>query len=716
MATNPTPATSSPNLTNVSDAPAVSAPPSVDLRVFRASDRGKALLGWLKSSYTSARDLQLPKREQWNLNIAKALGESQVKLVRQPGTEQYVLQKVITPQYRAPKKINRVRGFARTEHSKFVSNFPNVVSVPASGEDQDQRSAYAAQQVWESYSSSKLLRVKYEEAQWWRVHTGNGFLKTYWDPTRKNSDGSVGDIEYASITPYHLFVPDLRQKDLEKQPYLVEAQIQTIQWARSFFADALKGENLAASASSQIDIMDEAYLDSRSQPRKNQDSVLVLEFWVKPGATDMLPDGGLVMTIEDTIVHFQEGIPYQHRKYPYTHFRHLETPGFYGASPIEDIIPVVDEYNETRGQISLIGRRMGNPQFIYQEGSLDPNKMTNAPGSMIPYRMGFQPPQQLQPAPLPAYMGEQLDRQLQDIEDLTGQHEVSKGSAPTGVTAGTALAFLKESDDNFLTPQHHNTEAGVEDVAVKSLVLFNQYVDVKRRIRVIGADGAFDTEMLSGADIADGLDVRVEEGTSIGQSMAAKRAQVMDLVDRGLVDPQTALKMMEIGGVQKILDIVNVSEKQAQRENVKMKTLQPTAIEQAKNEFVQTVSANAQQNGLDPSTPEAQQLIEASVPPMIMVNDFDMHEVHIEVHNRFRMSQEYEILPDEIKQQFAQHVQQHQMYLQQLMQNQMAQQAGPGMAPGAEGAPGVPGESAPAPEGAGAPPEGGMPPGMPPGM
>jgi hypothetical protein len=48
-----------------------------------------------------------------------------------------------------------------------------------------------------------------------------------------------------------------------------------------------------------------------------------------------------------------------------------------------------------------------------------------------------------------------------------------------------------------------------------------------------------------------------------------------------------------------------------------------------------------------------------------------MHEVHIETHNKFRMSQEYEILADEIKAQFAEHVAAHEQALQQKMRAQM---------------------------------------------
>jgi hypothetical protein len=90
-----------------------------------------------------------------------------------------------------------------------------------------------------------------------------------------------------------------------------------------------------------------------------------------------------------------------------------------------------------------------------------------------------------------------------------------------------------------------------------------------------------------------------------------------------------------------------------------------------------------------------EQEITAGAPGLIPVDDFDLHEVHLEEHNRYRMSQEYETLPDQIKQQFQKHVQQHEEFLQQAMAMQMMQSQ-MGAAPGGPGggAPGAPGGGA----------------------
>jgi hypothetical protein len=152
----------------------------------------------------------------------------------------------------------------------------------------------------------------------------------------------------------------------------------------------------------------------------------------------------------------------------------------------------------------------------------------------------------------------------------------------------------------------------------------------------------------------------------------------MDLVSLGIIMPDQALKMLEIGGPQKVLDIVNAAERKAQRENMKMKALKdnPSDIDSFNQEYLEKalmeVGPEMLAQGIPPE--EVVNMAQEALPPVVSVDDFDIHEVHIETHNRFRMSQEYETLPDAVKDQFEKHVAWHQqMGGQQMQQALMAQ-------------------------------------------
>ena len=668
----------------------------LNIEKYRESEEARKLVAWVQSEWTKAKTARSQKQLQWFHNMSMFYGHHWVEQTRGNFPEDY-RDKLFTPRkpyYHQRKTINRIRSYVRWEMSKMLSSFPTAQAIPSSSEDQDQRAAFAAEQAWTSISDSKKLRQHLSRTTWWTIVTGNGFLKTHWDDTCIDKvSGEKGDIKYGHVTPFHLFVPDIREQDIEDQPFVINAYTKPVAWAQYYFAKELGDIQLSPSVSSANQILDEAYLNLGHS--KAPDSVIVYETWVKPGATKMMPQGGVIISIDDILINvYKDGFPYGHGMYPFTKFEHIPTATFYADSPIVDLSQLQKEYNGLRSEIAEAGRRMAKPQLIAPMGSIVPSKLTNEPGLVIQYKPGMAPPQPLPLSPLPQYYLDQQDRVLNDWIDISGEREVSRGDAPPGVTSGTAISYLQEASNQYLTPQFQSIEAGVEKIATQTIELFVQYVDLPRKIRTIGADGAFDTMLLKGADIASGTDIRIEPGSSYAKSKAAQEARVMDMFSVGIIDQPTASRLLEVGGVQKIMDTMNVAERKAQRENIKMKMMTLEDIEMARQQAMQEIMA-----GLPPEAMQNEQIMQEiqnmPAPAIIPVDDFDVHEVHIETHNKFRMSQEYEILPDEIKAQFADHVAQHEQILQERAMAQMMMgqppaegaQGGPEMGPGAMMAP-----------------------------
>lgn len=680
---NSQPTNSPPSVSETLPAAPATETPVKDVVKFRESKEGKALVDWARSEYNRCRSLKAKVSRQWYVNLNMVFGRQWLEAIN-TATGQPQLRTQQAPKWKRRKIINRLRAFVRTEQSKFVSQLPNVVCVPSTAEDEDVRSAFAGEQVWMSYSEVKRFRRQYGAAIWWTVVTGNGFLKVWWDKDLKvkmpNGEEDTGDIGFRKISPLNIFIPEPREREVDDQPYIIEAYLRPLEWAQQAYAEQLKDVKLSASTNNTAFLMDEAF--TRTGSTDKLDSVVVQEVWVKPGSTKQLPDGGYLVLVDDYLVDYYIGAPYAHGEYPYTKFEHMYNDTFWADSPLVDLIPLQKEYNELRTDIAIAARRMGSPQLLAAKGSIDPSRMTNEPGSIIAYVPGLPEPKPLPMTSIPQYVIDQQDRLLSDFEDVSGQHEISMGKAPTGITAGTALAYLGERDDAFLTPQYQGIEEGFERVAKQTLVLFQQYVDMDRKIKVIGLDGAMDTLLLSGADIANGTDVRVERGSSIGQSQAAKQAQVMDMVSLQIIPPEQALKLMELGGPQKVLDIVSAAEKKAQRENMRMKAFKdkPDELATANAAFVdQAVQMIEVERPEMLALPPEQlyQQIEQFLPPVIPVDDFDLHEVHIETHNRYRMSQEYETLPPDVKAQFEKHVAWHEQMGGMQMQMQLMAQMPP---------------------------------------
>lgn len=644
-----------------------------DVKKFRGTKDGQDLVQWVRTEHDKAKTARRPKELQWYVNMAMALGNQWVRPMagNAPLGLDEKLVRQAAPKYLRRRSVNLTRSYVRWTLSKLTSNEPSIIAVPGTGDDQDVRAASAAEQVWESLSGTQGLRKQFAKAAWWEIITGNGFLKTAWDGTSHSNNGAEGNVKFSSLTPFHIYVPDLREQELEDQPYIITAYTKTVEWMETFWADELGGIKLKATASSD-ELIQGAYLNLNQS--KKPDSVVLYEVWLKPGAHKMMPNGGLVIVVENTLLAiYPDGLPYQHGQYPVAHFRFLETGGFYADSPLNDLNQLQKEYNELRTDIGEAARKMARPQLLAPQGSIVTSKITNEPGLVIQYKQGFAPPTPMPMPQLPTYVLQQQDRIRQDWDEIAGTSDLATGQAPPGVSAGTAIAYLTETANSYFTPQFQDIEAGFEKVAKQSIQLFVQYVDLPRRIKTVGADGAFDTLELSGMDLAAGTDLRVEANSSAPNSQAATRAFAMDLFSIQAIDQPTLMKMLDVNGFQRVMDDIQVAERKAQRENTKMKQLDPMQLELAQEQQLQQMQQAAEQQPQLLQDPEFVQTLQSGghPPVQIPVDDFDNHQVHINVHNVFRQGEEYELLAQPVKDQFAMHVAWHQRMMQQQAMQQM---------------------------------------------
>jgi hypothetical protein len=676
--------------------------PAFDVVKFRESDEGKALAAWADQVYTSCKSAREKEEQQWKLNYAMFDGRQYADIVRQGPYKGFVISRPPAND-KQRRTINRIEAAVRTEISRLTSQKPSASVLPASPDEEDLFAAMAGEQVWESLYTRRDFHSVITDAALWLSVTGNVFLKTYWDNSAFDRDaGTEGDIIFEAVTPFNILVPDLRETRLEAQPYLINMYTKPVEWLHMFFGDVLKDVVLNPSQNADNEILDDAILNTQKGTSKTFDSCLVKEYWIKPNATRHCRNGGYLVMVDNIIVAYQETWPYDHAEFPFAHVGHIPSGKFYRKSPVTSLNELQKEYNSIRSQMADARVKMGKPQILAEEGSISAAKVSNTAGLVISYRRGYQPPQPMPMAQLPAYITQEQQDVLTDFEDISGQHQVSKGNVPPGVTAATAISYLQEKDDSYLVPTYQSLERACEKVARQALSLVVQFWDLPRLVKVTGEDNSFDAVMLSGSDIASGTDIRIEGGSALPTSKAARQAFLMDLMAQGFITPDQGLEMLELGGAQKLMDSLKADKRQAQRENIRLKNINEEAIFFHQKEWELKV-ANGAPDTIDPNTGES--LDPNSPPPVVTPNSFDNHDVHIEVHQQFQRSQAYEFLPDAIKVQFEQHVQLHrQMKQAQMLQDFLGSVPSDGSVPGISGVEGSVGEETPG-GGAGVPTE-----------
>jgi hypothetical protein len=665
------------------------------LKRFKEQEKAKKLVAWAKSEYEKCKSARKVEENDWYLQLAFYNGYQYHDWRTVAGRQGLVEE--ANPSMLPRITVNRIEPIIRTEIAKTTSQQPSASVVPASNDEEDLLSATAGEQVWQSvYDNNHFQTEILQKAEFWRAITGNGFIKCFWDGSIQNFDtrkiedplsgekkiirtpASMGDVKYEVVSPFHLFVPDLSEEDLEKQPYIFNVYTKTEEYVKNTFKNVLPKDFKPTKVTSS-EIQDAALLDLRGVDNAKPDSVLVMEMWIKPNQTSWLPKGGLITIVDTEIVQYSDsGIPYHHGQFPFAHLHGVQNGKFYRRSVIKSLIPLQREYNRTRSQIIHAKNLMAKPQMMYQEGSVDARKVTARAGVWIPVRPGFQYPTPVPIQPLPNYVIQEIQQLHTDFEDLSGQHQISRGDAG-GVTAATALAYLGERDDAYLTTIYNSIEAGVEKMAKQALSLFVQYVDDKRLVKITGDDGSFDAMMLSGADIASGTDIRVESGSALPTSKAARQALVTEWMKMGFISPEDGLRVLEMGMLKQYYNTIKIDENSAQRENLMMKKITEEMAEQYESEW----NAGAEQGDMDKVDPNTGDPLQ--VPPVVNVNDWDNHAVHVEIHNRFRKSQAFQALPDVVKAEFQKHITIHEQILQKQAELQMMMQGGAPELPAAEG-------------------------------
>lgn len=627
---------------------------------------------WAKNNFTSIKSARVQIERMWMRNLCFYGGRQYITFRNTSSIIQGTLGSIVVPPapyWRARPVINRIRPIIRTELSKLTSQKPSAAVIPNSSDEHDLFAAQAGEQIWESIYRRKKIKKTIRKAVWWQAICGTAFIKTYWDPSAVDVDADqLGDLYYCHETPFHVFVPDLREEEIEDQPFVIHTQLRSHDWVNVRYPDV----KINASDKSE-EILPNAFLNLiGGQNIRGQQSTLVYECWIKPNSLPQYPNGAMFTVIGDTVVQGVEGWPYQHGQYPFAKLEHIPTGTFYSESSIVDLIPLQKEYNRTRGQIIESKNRMGKAQLLAEKGSVDASKITSEPGQVILYQPGFEKPTPLPLVNLPSYVTQELDRILSDMEDISGQHEIANGQTPPGVTAATAINFLQEQDDSKLAPTYESLEEAIEKVAFQTLSLVQEFWDAPRTIKTVGIDSSFDAMTLMGSDLRGNTDIRVEAGSSLPTSKAAKQAFILDLMKMGFIDPAKGLEVMEIGGVQKIYEEVQLDVRQAQRENLKMAAITPEVFDQfTQEQILQQQTEMTSGAEIDPTSGMP---IPPSYESIVPTHTWDNHQIHIEIHNKYRKSQAFDQLPDSAKQVFEQHVNEHKAALINDMMEQMMTQ------------------------------------------
>jgi hypothetical protein len=236
------------------------------------------------------------------------------------------------------------------------------------------------------------------------------------------------------------------------------------------------------------------------------------------------------------------------------------------------------------------------------------------------------------------------------LEDLYSAHEVSRGTNKSDIRSGDMVSLLLEQDAFGKLPSHAVFEEGLEAWGTRILKRFQDGYDNPRMIKVTGRENEFEIFAFKGSDLRNNTDVSVKRQSSMPDSRVLRNQMTMDRYTKGLygdpMDPEVrrhVMNMLEDAVVDDMYGDTKLDEMYARYENNTLMQGQVTDIK---------------------------------------VNQYDNHSIHMQEHNHFRKSLDFQKVKlqnpkafMELELIFETHAIQHQEFLKAMEQQMIQRQA-----------------------------------------
>jgi len=573
----------------------------------------QALIGWLNEKLDAGRSrLPLAAMKQ---NLAFTLGHQW--LVWDRSRNQWTTARSpMEDGRRVQLTVNKIATVVEETVAKLTRDLPGPECRPVSDDHNDVMAAKIGTRILGHLMQKLDWPSVLTEFLFWPVIVGWGYMEVGWDPEAKDpfSPEQDGDV-YLDIVPPFEMVVDPGARRFEDARWCIRSVIMTCDDVYETWGKEVPGGQ--AHNDLAMEVASLSNFTGHPMSRPPEDRVAVHQFWLRPGGRRH-KDGMVVTWTGNETLDGPHIFPYAHGELPFVQFSFL--PGLgraEGRTFVTDLIPLQVDYNDARSREAHL-RRVMTPKLLAPVNSVDPRRLSTKV-EIVPYLPTTGKPDWMVP-PAGWWAGHDLvmTRVNSEMSDRAGSAEALSRPEATNMPAASILA-LTEHGETRLAIAARLLARSIGKVGRQMLLLVQQFWTDPRIVRTWSADGELVAHWFRGSDVASNLDVHVSAESLVPRSKAARIQLAMQLQQTGLFpDPRLFLRMLDLPGVDFLLEHFDLDVKHAQRELTR--------------------------------------LLQGEQVP---VNSFDNHPIHVEEHNRFRKTREYEELPDEIRVLIDTHVRTH---------------------------------------------------------
>ena len=486
------------------------------------------------------------------------------------------------------------------KHADAIDAYPEPVILPR--EEGDKAEAQKLSKIVPVVMQLNGFEQTYNDANWQKLQEGTGVYGCFWDPEKLNG---LGDISINKLNILNMFwepgVQDIQESRNVFYCNLVDKDVLVKQHPE--LEGKLKVNKLALEkyrTDDNVDLDKKAvvidwYYHTYEGPRKilqyckyvdeyclySSEEEAQLSTSSGAGAPPS-PQGEGLYSQDFTAADMMQPEPYkgyyEHGEYPFildALYPVEGSPAGYG---------MIDIAKDTQMDIDTLSQAMvknaacrATPRyFIKKDGSINEDEFADWSKPFI-HSSGMLGEDSVRYVDVPS-MGSDahnmLQQKIDEIKFVTGNTDVNNGGVPSGVTAASAIAALKEDSGRSSKDSSKAAYRAYSKIVNQVIELIRQFYDIPRQFRIIGQDGneeftTFDNSGMvpqvvsNGMMAEDGLrmpvfDIEVRAQRENAYTKMSQNELAVQFYNMGLFNPQMTdqalmlIDMMDFRGKEEL--------------------------------------------------------------------------------------------------------------------------------------------------------------------
>lgn len=567
---------------------------------------------------------------------------------------------------------NIIRPVVRAAVASRLRQFPQIAIANLRGDVAARARAQASEGLCQAALHNGVIDwEEIERCASWACQAGLGFIKTFWDPNAGRQIPQESDFwedevgneeerndfefdEFGSEVKAQLAEGDVRTMFVPSTDGLPNPDARSWREVRHFFhvrllpvsqildmhSEDMWGKKLTpgdldSGSNSHGDVatefrrleMDDEATGTTAYETGNSLAQLV-EFWELPSQRHK--NGRFAIFSGSRIIWIGPNW-LEPKRIPFVpFFGDCKVPAsLYPDGVVEDLKSPQRSLNRTATKMrEHLDKVLNSHLLVPYQSNINLNTWSTKPGQLIRYQSGYKP-EFVDTPQIPPSTFDYVQSLRDVMQEISGYSDVVRGTGVQGEMSGRAAAFARENQELTREPEMISHRNSMVMLLQHYLWWVRQMYDDGRLVRLLGENDTFESIEFFAEDFDLQNELVVDVYNGAPSSPAMILSEVLELKERGVFDDDP--------GAERARSILG-------RGYSRALTYDPWQADRQR----------ARREEL---------IIKRGWPVEIAAMTFDVHEIHLECHNEFRKSYEYEKLNPTQKQLFDLHCSQHEEML-----------------------------------------------------